>query len=357
MIEGMYEKLVRPALFKMDPEQAHNLVHKFAPLLAYSPIRFQFTAANLQTNLSGLVLKNPVGLAAGFDKNGNLVKVLDRLGFGFAEIGSVCAEATSGNPRPRLFRLPSDNAVINRLGLNGDGAEAVAQRLAKAKFALPTGLNIAKTNLPDIQGDKAVEDVLKTFDQIKSLPLAYVAFNASCPNTHEGILNERQQLNDIMAEVQKKNVAGLPIFIKMSPDSTEQLITDIVEISQVHGMAGFICGNTTLSRDGLNTDSARVAQIGMGGLSGQPLKSKALNLCRRVAQLKLPTQQIIACGGIATGRDAFEFLRAGAAALQLYTALVYHGPTLVARINQELSVLLQQELVRTEPQLISENSS
>jgi len=339
----MYESLIRPALFKMDPERAHDLAHKLAPLLAYSPFRFEYSAANLATKLSGVELKNPIGLAAGFDKNGHFVEFADRLGFGFVEIGSVCAQATRGNPKPRLFRLPEDNAVINRLGLNGDGAEAVAARLAAARFALPTGLNIAKTNLPEIQGDKAIADVLTSFEQIKGLPLAYVAFNASCPNTHEGILNERQQLNDIMSEVQKKNLGRLPVFIKMSPDSSDELISDIVEIAGVHDLAGFICGNTSLSRDGLRTDASRLAEIGNGGLSGAPLKPRALSLVQRVAKIKGAHQQIIACGGIASGKDAFEFLENGATALQLYTGLVYHGPSLVAKINRELSALLAQK--------------
>ncbi|CAN5412294.1 quinone-dependent dihydroorotate dehydrogenase [soil metagenome] len=340
---SMYESLIRPALFKMDPERAHDLAHKFAPLLAFSPFHFEFSAPNLSTKLSGVELKNPIGLAAGCDKNGRFVEFVDRLGFGFVEVGSVCAQATKGNAKPRLFRLPEDNAVINRLGLNGDGAEAVAARLAAVKFALPTGLNIAKTNLPEIQGDKAIADVLTCFEQVKGLPLAYVAFNASCPNTHEGILNERQQLNDIMSEVQKKNVGKLPVYIKMSPDSSEELISDIVEIGCTHDLAGFICGNTSLSREGLRTDAARIAEIGNGGLSGTPLKPRALALVQRVAKIKSASHQIIACGGIASGTDAFEFLESGATALQLYTGLVYHGPTLVAKVNRELSTLLAQK--------------
>jgi dihydroorotate dehydrogenase len=265
------------------------------------------------------------------------------------EVGSVCAQATQGNPKPRLFRLPDDDAVINRLGLNGEGAEAVAARLAKAKFALPTGLNIAKTNLPEIQGDRAIEDVVTSFEHVKQLPLAYVAFNASCPNTHEGILSERQQLSDIMREVQNKNSARLPIFVKMSPDSSDELIADIVEIAVQNSLAGFICGNTSTSREGLQTKSSRITEIGNGGLSGKPLKQRALSLVRRVAKTKLSNQQIIACGGISSGQDAYEFIEAGATALQLYTALVYHGPTVVARINRELSQLINQRGKVREP--------
>lgn len=345
----MYESIVRPALFKMDPESAHDLAHKLAPLLALSPFRFEFKAANLETKLSGTALKNPVGLAAGFDKNGRLVEFADRLGFGFVEVGSVCAQATQGNPKPRLFRLPDDDAVINRLGLNGEGAEAVAARLAKAKFALPTGLNIAKTNLPEIQGDRAIEDVVTSFEHVKQLPLAYVAFNASCPNTHEGILNERQQLSDIMREVQNKNSARLPILVKMSPDSSDELIADIVEIAAQNNLAGFICGNTSTSREGLRTNATCITEIGNGGLSGKPLKPRALSLVRRVANMKQPNQQIIACGGISSGLDAYEFIEAGATALQLYTALVYHGPTVVSRINRELSQLINQRGKVREP--------
>ncbi len=351
MTSGIYESLIRPVLFKMDPEAAHNLVHKLAPSMALLPTKFEFAADNLATKLAHVSLKNPVGLAAGFDKNGNLVGVLDRLGFGFAEIGSVCGQATSGNPKPRLFRLPADNAVINRLGLNGEGADAVARRLEKAAFTLPIGLNIAKTNLPDIQGDRAVEDVVEAFDQVKSLPLAYVAFNASCPNTHEGIIHQRHELDEILRAVQTRNTARLPIFVKISPDSSDTLLTDIVEIARVHGLSGYICGNTTTSREGLITPQERIAEIGNGGLSGPPLKLKALDLCRRVAIMKQSEQQIIACGGVSSGRDAFEFLKAGATAIQLYTALVYHGPAVVAKINRELSQLLAADV--SEPALRS----
>ncbi|HEY9679586.1 MAG TPA: quinone-dependent dihydroorotate dehydrogenase [Drouetiella sp.] len=341
----MYDSLVRPILFKMDPEGAHVLAHSLAPLLKLTPLKFEHAAANLHTKLSGTELKNPVGLAAGFDKNGKLIDIIDRLGFGFMEIGSVCALPTQGNPKPRLFRLPDDEAVINRLGLNGEGAHAVAERLGgeHVSFRIPTGLNIAKTNLPEVQGDRAVTDVVSTFDCFKAFPFTYVAFNASCPNTHEGILNERQQLTDIIREVQQKNVKSLPIFIKMSPDSPEPLIEDIIEIANSHNVSGFICGNTTTTRDGLKTDATQISQIGNGGLSGKPLKNKALSLLKRVAKLKNANQEIIACGGIASGQDAYDFLEAGAKAVQLYTALVYHGPSLVATVNRDLSALLKNQ--------------
>lgn len=340
--KGIYESLIQPVLFQMDPEDAHNLVHKMAPALAALPVRFRFAADNLPIELAGVHLQNPIGLAAGFDKNGKLASIVDRLGFGFAEVGSVCGEATTGNARPRLFRLPEDQALINRLGLNGEGAEAVANRLRQTDFAVPIGLNIAKTNLPDIQGDKAVEDVLKSFDHVKELPLAYVAFNASCPNTHEGIISQRRELDDIFREVQSRNSAKLPLFVKVSPDSSAELLEDIVHIARLHDLSGYICGNTTVSREDLKTSATRVQAIGPGGLSGRPLKQKAVELCRRMAELKDPRQQIIACGGVSSGQDAFDYLQCGATAVQLYTGLVYHGPGIVAKINRELSALLLQ---------------
>ena len=366
---GAYEKFFRPLIFKMDAEDAHHLAIAigktpgFAILAATIKGCFCYDDDLLKTKIGNAVVRNPVGLAAGFDKNGYLVKALASLGFGFAEIGSITAQPSQGNPKPRLFRLPADQAVINRLGLNGEGAQAVAERLRATSTALPIAVNIAKTNDPKIQGELAIEDQIQSFKAIRSLPLAYVTFNASCPNTHEGCLQANDELAAVLAGMQQANENKLPLFLKLSPDSTDQLLADFASIAGHHGVAGFVCGNTSVGRTGLTTDAAAVAAMGNGGLSGRPIKEKALALCRRVAALKRPEQQIIGCGGISSGADAFEFLQAGASAVEVYTALVYQGPGVVARINCQLAQLLRQHnlsmdsIIGTESSRISSSTS
>ncbi len=344
---SIYKNLLRPILFSLDAEVSHSFVQKAAcfatPLWPALRFAFEYSDKNLETSLASVALANPLGLAAGFDKNGKLTEVVGEIGFGFAEIGSVTARASKGNPQPRLFRLVEDEALINRMGLNGDGAEVVAERLQSAKFSLPVGLNIAKTNDPAISGDKAVEDVLETFAQIKHLPLAYVTLNVSCPNTREAQLAESNLFATIVSEVQKANNRSLPIFVKLSPDSSDELIAKTVECAKANNLRGFVCTNTTNTRAGLKTDQAKLAQIGQGGLSGPPLKNLALSLCDKVYRLKEPAQEIIACGGIASGEDAYQFIRRGAQVVQIYTALVFSGPGLPARINRELSGLLKRD--------------
>lgn len=340
-----YKRYIRPLLFKLDSEAAHGLAHQvghlagsFFPLLAKD---FQYQGNDLSVNLSGAQLKNPVGLAAGFDKNGLLASMLGNIGFGFAEIGSVTGKPSTGNPKPRLFRLIDDEGLINRLGLNGDGADVVAQRLSKTNLSLPIGINIAKTNDPNIKGDLAVEDILHSFKAIRDLPAIYVTINASCPNTKEGILEEKKQLATIFSEVQKLNTGKLSLFVKLSPDSSDQLLSDMVEEAVRHDLAGYVCGNTTTTRNSLRTNTQTIQKIGAGGLSGRPLKALGLSLCRRIAKLKNPHQTIIGVGGIFSGQDAFDYIVAGATALEIYTALIYEGPTLPKQICEELSALLR----------------
>lgn len=306
---------------------------------------FRYERTDLQVDLNGINLASPVGLAAGFDKNGKLVSILGQLGFAFAEVGSVTAKATAGNPKPRLFRLPADKALINRMGLNGDGAAKVAERLANSKLSLPIGLNIAKTNDPSIQGDRAIEDILYTYRKVKDLPISYVTVNASCPNTNDGIMEEARELKEVFAEISKDNPRGLPVFVKLSPDSTDRLIEDIVDCAREYGVAGYVCGNTTVTREGLETERSSLIEIGKGGLSGKPLKPLALALCRKLYRKKSAKQSIIAVGGISSGLDVYEFICAGASAIQIYTALVFEGPFLPRRLNEELSSLLKRDRI------------
>lgn len=344
---GLYGLICRPLLFNMDAEDAHGLMYRVAPLAgpAAALLRGRLTYQHplLETTLAGTRLKNPLGLAAGFDKNGRLTGVLGQIGFGFEEVGSITGQACPGNPRPRIFRMPEDAALVNRMGLNGDGAEAVAERLAKCRHSLPIGVNIAKSNLADVVGEKAVEDLVESFRQIRELPLAYITINASCPNTHDGMTRETRELEQTFEQMRALNERKTPLFLKLSPDSSDELIDDLVSLAKRFDFAGFVCGNTTLSREGLRTSKAQVDQIGFGGLSGPPLFEKAVQLCAKVYKRKAGNQQIIGCGGIACGADAYRFLKAGASCIQIYTALIYHGPELPARINRELVKLLERD--------------
>lgn len=340
-----YKRYIRPLLFKLDSETAHGLAHTAGHLAgcvfpAFAN-EFKYQGKDLVINLAGTTLDNPVGLAAGFDKNGLLASMLGNIGFGFAEIGSVTGKPSAGNPRPRLFRLIEDEGLINRLGLNGDGACVVAERLRQTKLSLPIGINIAKTNDPNIKGNLAVEDILQSFKAIKDLPAFYVTINASCPNTKEGILEEKKQLATIFSEVQKLNSRKLPLFVKLSPDSSDELLNDMIEEAEAHDLSGFVCGNTTTSRNALRTDPKAIQKIGTGGLSGRPLKALGVSLCRRIFKLKSPNQTIIGVGGIFSGQDAFDYIAAGATAIEIYTGLIYEGPTLPKQICEELSQLLK----------------
>lgn len=265
------------------------------------------------------------------------------MGFGYAEIGSVSAKAHEGNPKPRLWRLPADAALINWLGLNSEGVVTIAEKLANSKFSLPVGINIVKSNKPDIKGEAAVEDLLVTFRAIRHLPVLYVVVNISCVNTAEGIWQETNILSSFLESIAKENTNKLPILVKLSEDGNDELIEKIVEIGKQYSIAGYICGNTTRQRPPLKTEKHIVDSIENGGLSGPPIKQLVLPLCRKVYQLKKADQIIIANGGIANGQDAYDYIRAGVSVVQLYTALVYEGPSVIRKICEELSALLKRD--------------
>jgi dihydroorotate dehydrogenase len=348
-----YKNFVRPALFQLDAEDAHELGQRLLPasrglmeVVSNYYLGSLDAALNLlETSVAGQALAHPIGLAAGFDKNAHLAAELAAIGFSFAEIGSVTARASRGNPRPRLFRLPRDGAVINRLGLNGEGATAVSARLAKVISAqqsrFPLALNIAPSNVP--AGEIVMEeDIATTFASFKDLALTYVTINTSCPNTHEGVLKESSQLKNILERVSALNHQALPIFLKLSPDSSDDFVGRTLEVAREFGVKGFVLGNTSTTRNGLITAPDIVAAAGNGGLSGEPIRMRALNLVRRVAKLKSNHQEIIACGGISTADHVLDAIRAGACAVQLYTALIYEGPFHIIRLRRDLALALSR---------------
>ncbi len=354
----MYD-FFRSALFNMDPERAHRLTTVAARAAHWTRVdafledQYAYEDMRLRTRVWGLSFDNPVGLAAGFDKNAALVPFWPTLGFGFVEVGSVTARRSRGNPRPRAFRLPEDEAVINRMGLNNIGASRVARRLRRhtARTEIPVGVNIAKTNDPKILGDDAVEDFCDSFRLLA--PVAdYVALNISCPNTKDGRTFEDADALDglLTAIMQEKKDAQLtvPVLVKLSPPLSDRIVYDsrieeIVDVSLRHRVDGFIASNTATDRQGLVTDERKLDRIGQGGVSGRPLESRSTHLVRYLYRVTAGKVPIIGVGGIFTAEDAFRKIKAGASLVQIYTALVYSGPGLVRQLKTGIIELMERE--------------
>lgn len=355
-----FYRLVRPLLFKMDAESAHHLGIRAARLgnaLGSSLISSALSVVDpaLEQQVFGLSFRNPVGLAAGFDKNGTLRSFWPRLGFGFVEIGSVTARASEGNPRPRAFRLPSDEAIINRMGLNNEGATRVSQRILDGQESVvPLGINIAKTHDPEILGKDAIADFKESFRILA--PIAdYVTLNVSCPNTREGkTFEDPEALRELLAAIfdaRSDQELDVPVLVKLSPPAaTAREATDmhrvydaILDVCDAFPVAGFIATNTASDRSGLTASENTLTKIGSGGLSGRPIASRSTSLIRFLYNSLSGTRPIIGVGGIDSATAAYEKIRAGASLIQLYTGLVYQGPGLIKRINKGIIALLKRD--------------
>lgn len=343
----MYKLLFRPLLFLLPAETAHSVTMGTFKIIAQIPglrglIKYFYSANNRsqRINIAGLNLKNRVGLAAGFDKNGKYVDALACLGFGSVEVGTVTPLPQPGNPKPRLFRLKRDEALINRMGFNNDGAGIIAARLRKKKPGIITGMNIGKNK--DTPNENAVDDYEKCFSELFDVA-DYFVVNVSSPNT-PGLreLQEKEELRKILFRLQKVNSerAGVrlkPIFLKISPDLTLAQLDDIVEVVLETKIAGIIASNTTITRENLRTPDSRLLAIGSGGLSGRPLTTPGTEMIRYLSLKAQGKFSIIGCGGIFSANDALEKINAGAELVQVYTGFIYEGPSLVKRICKKLS--------------------
>ena len=298
----------------------------------------------------GLTFRNPVGLAAGFDKNGDAAEVLAPLGFGFIEVGTVTSEPQPGNPSPRLFRLPTDRALINRLGFNNCGAKQLVKNLKQHHADCVLGVNIGKAR--SVPVERAIPDYLKTFAIVYEVA-DYIAVNVSSPNTPQ--LRELQQadaLSDLLTQLQTRNralaeehslSASRPLLVKIAPDLNDEEITSIVRVAQQTGISGIIATNTTTSRDNLGSSPSRVAAAGEGGLSGAPLRRRSNDVIRKIYRLTNGSLPIIGVGGVFTAEDAWDKICAGASLIQLYTGFIYEGPGVARRINEGLRQILTKE--------------
>ena len=343
----MYKAFVKPLLFNLDAERAHHLVFDNLRRAARVPgtrallrALYDYQHPSLQREVFGLKFPNPVGLAAGVDKNAALTDELATLGFGFVEIGTVTPRPQPGNPVPRLFRLPQDEALVNRMGFNNDGAAVVAARLARRhNRQLIIGGNIGKNK--DTPNEQAGADYVACFDALAEV-VDYFVVNVSSPNTPNlRQLQEKKPLIDLLQQVQERNQARAiprPLLLKIAPDLTDSQLDDILEIARETQLSGLVATNTTISRDNLSTDGAYVASLGAGGLSGRPLRARATEVIRYLHQKSDGALPIIGSGGIHSAADAQEKLAAGASLIQLYTGFIYEGPALVRRINEQLAV-------------------
>jgi dihydroorotate dehydrogenase len=340
----MYKFLVKPLLFKLDAEKAHKIVFSLLLLTTKIPgvraiIYFLFTVNDkkLERNVFGLKFKNPVGMAAGFDKNAKLFNEFSYFGFGFIEIGTVTPLPQTGNEKPRLFRLPKDNALINRMGFNNDGTTAIVNRLKKRYTSIIVGGNIGKNkNTPN---ENASDDYEKCFNELFD-HVHYFAVNVSSPNT-PGLrsLQEKEPLTKILMGLQninQKKEHPKPILLKIAPDLTNEQLDEIIEIVLSTKIAGVIATNTTISRADLLTSKQEVEAYGMGGLSGLPVNKRSTEVIAYIAKKSKKAFPIIGVGGIHSAEDALEKLNAGADLIQLYTGYVYEGPALVKKINKKL---------------------
>lgn len=345
----MYKYFIRPLFFFFPPETIHRMVFFFLKVLrfipgAYAVLRRVFVVRDprLKREVFGLVFDNPVGLAAGFDKDGELPEELSALGFGFIEIGTVTPKPQPGNQKPRMFRLPEDEGLINRMGFNNEGAEAVSDRLKKRKGRTLLGINIGKNkNTPneDAGGDYAVcfESLFEVAD--------YFVVNVSSPNT-PGLreLQEKEPLKKLLLQLKQlnkklaseKRMSERPILLKIAPDLSNAQLNDIIEIVESTAIQGVVATNTTLSREGLKTPVAYVHQAGAGGLSGKPVRARSTEVIRYLRERSGGAFPIIGVGGIHSVDDAMEKINAGASLVQLYTGFIYEGPGLVKKINKAL---------------------
>ncbi len=335
-----WEKLIRPMLFRLDAEKAHEFgIHALKAGLAapyYSDNRNSHIGP---VERFGLKFPNPIGVAAGFDKNGVVVDKLARLGFGFIEVGTVTLRPQTGNKKPRIFRLPKDRALINRLGFNNDGAAVIAERLSKLKYKCIVGVNIGKNK--DVPIEEAVENYLSTFELIH--PVAdYIAVNVSSPNT-PGLreLQRADELSELLGALQTRNreLTAKPLLIKIAPDLTEGEIEAIADICLRHEIDGIIATNTTVSRDGLTTADADA--LGSGGLSGQPLANHSNEVISTLHRHLKGKLTIIGVGGIFSAEDTFGKIASGASLIQAYTGFVYSGPRFAREIDRGVAKILR----------------
>ncbi len=335
----MYKSVVRKALFNLDPEVAHNFTFSMIKTVFKTPVRsvirnkLKLEDKSLEREVFGLKFKNPVGLAAGLDKNAEVFDEFSDLGFGFVEIGTVTPKPQPGNPKKRMFRLIEDEAIINRMGFNNEGVKRVAERLRHKRTDVIIGGNIGKNKVTP--NENAVDDYMICFHELFDV-VDYFVVNVSSPNTPNlRALQDKEPLSHLLDTLQqenKKKDKPKPILLKIAPDLTNEQLLDIIDIVKETGIAGVIATNTTISREGLRSENKKET----GGMSGKPLAKRSTEVIRFLAERSGKAFPIIGVGGIHSPEDAIEKIEAGADLIQLFTGFIYEGPELVRNIKKAL---------------------
>lgn len=339
----LYSTFLKPYLFNKDAESAHEIAVEWAERTSNSAVLeslcrmiYGGNDAGLSREFFGLNFPNPIGLAAGFDKNGVTPIAMQAMGFGFVEIGSITAKAADGNPKPRAFRLPEDQSLINRMGLNNQGADVITNRLKTLKLSIPLGVNIAKTNDASIHGDAAVEDYAYSYKKAAEVA-DYITVNISCPNTGEGkTFEDPDALQALLQGLPLTETNRVPTLVKFSVDTAKAELEKLVELCESFGIDGYVATNTSSDRSGLSTDSKTLETIGNGGLSGAAIQEKSTRVISWLNEFLQGKKPIIGVGGIHNAQSALEKINAGANLLQIYTGMVYKGPGLIKEIKQTL---------------------
>jgi len=337
-------KIVRSILFQFDPEKIHyktvgmiRFMLKIPGMKGIWNRMYRVKDDRLKRELFGIQFENPVGLAAGFDKNASMYNDLAYCGFGFIEVGTVTPKGQPGNEKPRLFRLKEDEAIINRMGFNNEGVDNAVANLKKRKTKVVIGGNIGKNKVTP--NESATEDYIKAFNALFDY-VDYFVVNVSSPNTPNlRALQEKEPLTQLLQTLQDLNAqkdVRKPILLKIAPDLTNEQLDDIIDIVKETKLDGVIATNTTISREGLKTSEERIKEIGAGGLSGKPVKSRSTEVIRYLSETSNKAFPIIGVGGIHSAEDALEKLDAGADLVQLYTGFIYEGPRLVRDINKAI---------------------
>ena len=340
----MYKLLIRPILFLFDPEKVHYFTFYLIRILCKIPFvasvfrnLYQVKNKKLERNLFGLTFANPVGLAAGFDKNAVLYNELANFGFGFIEIGTVTPKGQLGNPKKRLFRLKEDQGIINRMGFNNDGVEEAIKNLKKNKHKVIIGGNIGKNT--ETKLEDYTQDYLDVFKELHPF-VDYFVLNVSCPNVgSHAKLSDKDYLFELITECQNQNnlfKIKKPILLKIAPDLNNSQLDEIIELVEETKIDGVIASNTSTTRDNLNASKERLQEIGNGGVSGQPIKDQSTQVIKYLADTSNKSFPIIGVGGIHSAEDALEKLNAGADLVQIYTGFIYEGPGLIKKINKAL---------------------
>ena len=345
----MYKKIIRPILFLVDPERIHSVINtgmKVARCVGLGKVMdwcYNPRCLQMETEFCGIKFPNKIGIAAGFDKNAEVYKILGNMGFGHVEIGTVTPRPQPGNPKPRLFRLPADSALINRMGFNNKGVENAVKNLRRRNHKIVIGGNIGKNS--STPNEKAVNDYLACFQALYDY-VDYISVNVSCPNvTNLRELQGQESLEKILsalAEQRRQKAVYKPILLKISPDLNFQQIDESLVIIERYGIDGVVAANTSTTRDGLKTSKERIKEIANGGLSGLPLRDRSVEIIRYISQKTGGKLPIIGVGGTMSPADAIAKLEAGATLVQVFTGFIYYGPKLAKDVNKAVKLCLHK---------------